>query len=100
MDLFLYRNKILRAYHDSRKLYLVTREEYKQIELDIDKTFKYLQREQSQQRGSKGAGLKQKELEYLKRQMIEMPPRAVKYARMLIDLEFREHTIAINAQNY
>ena len=45
MDLFLYRNKILRAYHDSRKLYAVTREEYEQIEQDIDKTFKYLQRD-------------------------------------------------------
>jgi len=100
MDLFLYRNKILRAYRDSRKLYLVIREEYKQIELDIDKTFKYLQRDQSQQRHSKGVGLKEEELEYLASQMIEMPPRAVKYARMLIDLEFRQNTIAINAQNY
>ncbi|MEG4026808.1 MULTISPECIES: hypothetical protein [unclassified Microcoleus] len=100
MDLFLYRNKILRAYHDSRKLYLVTREEYKQIELDIDKTFKYLQRDQPQQRPSKGAGLKEEGLKYLETQMIEMPPRAVKYARMLIDLQFRENTIAINAQNY
>ncbi|MEG4211295.1 hypothetical protein [Microcoleus sp. S13_B4] len=100
MDLFLYRNKILRAYHDSRKLYAVTREEYKQIELDIDKTFKYLQREQAQQRQSKGAGLNEEELKYLETQMIEMPPRAVKYARMLIDLEFRQNTIAINAQNY
>jgi hypothetical protein len=100
MDLFLYRNKILRAYHDSRKLYQVTREEYRQIELAIDKTFKYLQRDQAQQRQSKGAGLKEEELEHLKRQMIEMPPRAVKYSRMLIDLEFRQNTIAINAQNY
>jgi hypothetical protein len=50
--------------------------------------------------GSKGAGLKQKELEYLKRQMIEMPLRAVKYARLLSDLQVRENTIAINAQNY
>ncbi|WP_445241425.1 hypothetical protein [Microcoleus vaginatus] len=100
MDLFLYRNKILRAYHDSRKLYLVTREEYKQIELDIDNTFKYLQREQSQQRGSKGAGLKQQELEYLKDQMIKMPLRAVNYARMLSELQKLENTIAIHAQNY
>jgi hypothetical protein len=100
MDLFLYRNKILRAYHDSRKLYAVTREEYKQIELDIDKTFKYLQRDKAKLRQSKGAGLNQQELEYLETQMIELPPRAVKYARMLIDLEFRENTIAINAQNY
>lgn len=100
MDLFLYRNKILRAYHDSRKLYAVTREEYKQIELDIDKTFKYLQRDKPQQKQSKGAGLNEEELKYLETQMIEMPPRAVKYARMLIDLEFRQNTIAINAQNY
>ncbi|NQE33898.1 hypothetical protein [Microcoleus asticus] len=100
MDLFLYRNKILRAYHDSRKLYAVTREEYKQIELDIDNTFKYLQRDKAQQKQSKGAGLKEEELKYLETQMIEMPPRAVKYARMLIDLEFRQNTIAINAQNY
>ncbi|NJK68194.1 MAG: hypothetical protein HC941_18150 [Microcoleus sp. SU_5_3] len=100
MDLFLYRHKILRAYRDSRKLYAVIREEYKQIELDIDKTFQYLQRDKSQQRGLKGAGLKEDELEYLESQMIEMPPRAMKYARMLIDLQFRENTIAINTQNY
>ncbi len=100
MDLFLYRNKILRAYGDSRKLYAVIREEYKQIELDIDKTFKYLQRDKSQQRQSKGAGLKEEELKYLETQMIEMPPRAVKYAQLLIYLQFRENTIAINAENY
>lgn len=100
MDLFLYRNKILLAYADSRKIYAVIREEYKQIELDIDKTFKYLQRDKSQQRQSKGAGLKEEELEFLERQMVEMPPRAVQYARSLSDLQFRENTIAINAQNY
>ena len=100
MELFLYRNKILRAFWESRAYYRKIREEYEKIERDIDNTFKYLQRDQAQQRQSKGAGLKQKELEYLKGQMIEMPPRAVKYARMLIDLEFGENTIAINAQNY
>ncbi len=100
MDLFLYRNKILRAYADSRKLYAVIREEYKQIELDIDKTFQYLRRDRAQQRQSKGAGLNEEELEFLATQMIELPPRAVNYARLLIDLQFRENTIAINAENY
>jgi len=39
-------------------------------------------------------------LEYLAIQTLEMPPRAVKYARRsLIDLEFRQNTIAINAKN-
>jgi hypothetical protein len=100
MDLFLYRNKILRADRDSRQLYEVIREEYKQIELDIDKTFDYLERDRARQRQSKGAGLNEEELEYLETQMIKLPQRAVKYARMLSDLQFRENTIAINAQNY
>ncbi|MEZ2250758.1 hypothetical protein [Microcoleus sp.] len=100
MDLFLYRNKILRADQDSRKLYAVIREEYKHIQLDIDKTFDYLERDRAQQRQSKGAGLNEEELEYLETQMIKLPQRAVKYARMLSDLQFCENTIAINAQNY
>ena len=100
MELFLYRNKILRTFHDSRKLYAVIREEYKQIDLDIDQTFKYLQRDKAEKRQSKGAGLNEEELEYLATQMVEMPPRAVKYARLLSDLQMRENTIAINAQNY
>jgi len=100
VELFLYRNKILRAYHDTRKLYLVTREEYKQIELNIDATFKYLRQDEAQQRQLKGTGLKAEELERLERQTIEMPPRAVNYARLLMDLEFRQNTIAINAKNY
>ncbi|MEG4318255.1 MULTISPECIES: hypothetical protein [unclassified Microcoleus] len=100
VELFLYRNKILRAYQDTRKLYLVTREEYKQIELNIDATFKYLQQDEAQQRQLRGAGLKEEELERLKRQTIEMPSRAVKYSRLLMELEFRQNTIAINAKNY
>ncbi|PSB16105.1 hypothetical protein C7B69_17990 [filamentous cyanobacterium Phorm 46] len=59
-----------------------------------------MQRDKAQQKQWKGAGLKEEELKSLQTQMIEMPPRAVKYARMLIDLEFRQNTIAINAQNY
>ncbi len=100
VELFLFRNKILRAYHDTRKIYLVTREEYKQIELNIDATFKYLRQDEAQQRQLKGTGLKAEELERLERQTIEMPPRAVNYARLLMDLELRQNTIAINAKNY
>lgn len=100
VELFLYRNKIIRAYLDTRKLYRVISEEYKQIELNIDATFNYLRQDEAQQRQLKGAGLKEEELERLERQTIEMPPRAVKYARLLMDLQFRENTIAINAKNY
>ena len=78
----------------------MTREEYQQIKLDIENTFKYLQPEQSQPRQSKGAGLKQKELEDLKGQMIKMPRQAVNYAGLLSNLQEQENTIAINAQNY
>ena len=100
VDLFLYRNKILHAYEDTRDIYFVTRHKYEQIEGDIEKTFKYLQREKAHQRQSKGAGLKPEELEYLESQTIEMPPRAVEYTRLLIDMENRQNTIAINAKNY
>ena len=100
VDLFLYRNKIICAYQDTRAYYREIRQEYENIELDIDKTFKYLQRDKAKPRQSKGAGLKEEELQYLETQMIEMPPRAVKYARLVMDLEFRENTIAINAKNY
>jgi hypothetical protein len=100
LDLFLYRNKILCAYRESRKIYAVIRSEYEQIERDIDRTFKYFQREKASQRQLKGAGLNEDELAYLETQMLEMPPRSVKYARSLMDLEFRQNTIAINAKNY
>ncbi|MBE9097580.1 hypothetical protein [Tychonema sp. LEGE 07203] len=100
VDLFLYRNKILHAYKDTRDIYLVTRREYEKIEAEIDKSFKDWQRERAHQRQSKGTGLKPEELEYLTSQTIEMPPRAVEYTRLPIDLENRQNTIAINAQNY
>jgi hypothetical protein len=100
LELLLYRNKIILAYWESRQLYRAIRREYEQIEFDIDRTFKYLQRENSQKRKGQGAGLNEEELEYLETQILEMPPRAVKYARSLIDLEFRKNTIAINAKNY
>ncbi|MEG3839219.1 hypothetical protein [Microcoleus sp. herbarium14] len=88
------------ALRDSRQLYAATRLEYEQIERDIDQTFKYLQREKASQRQSQGACLKEEELAYLETQTLKMPPRAVEYARLLIDLEIRQNTIAINAKNY
>ncbi|PSB05329.1 hypothetical protein C7B69_25560, partial [filamentous cyanobacterium Phorm 46] len=100
LDLCLYRNKTIRADHESRAYYSAIRKEYEQIERDIDNTFQYLQHDEAHQRQLKGGGLKQEELQYLKRKTIEMPPRAVKYARLLMELEIRQNTIAINAQNY
>ena len=100
VDLFLYRHKIILAYQESRAYYSEIRKEYEKIELDIDNTFQYLQRDAAQKQQLKGAGLKQEELEHLKRKTIDMPPRAVKYARLLMELEIRQNTIAINAKNY
>ncbi|MEG5061504.1 hypothetical protein QUB60_27185 [Microcoleus sp. A2-C5] len=100
LDLFLYRHKIILAYKESRAYYSEIRKEYEKIELDIDNTFQYLQHDEAHQRQLKGAGLKQEELEHLQRKTIDMPPRAVKYARLLMNLEIRQNTIAINAQNY
>jgi len=100
LDLFLYRHKIILAYQESRAYYLDIRKEYEKIELDIDNTFQYLQGDAAQKQQLKGAGLKEEELEHLKRKTIDMPPRAVKYARLLMELEIRQNTIAINAKNY
>lgn len=100
LDLFLYRHKVICAYQESCAYYSEIRKEYEKIELDIDNTFQYLQHDEAHQRQSKGTGLKQEELEHLQRKTIDMPPRAVKYARLLMDLEIRQNTIAINAKNY
>lgn len=100
LDLCLYRHKVICAYQESRAYYSEIRKEYEKIELDIDNTFQYLQGDAAQKQQLKGAGLKEEELEHLKRKTIEIPPRAVKYTRLLIDLEIRQNTIAINAKNY
>ena len=100
LDLFLYRNKTIQAYQESRAYYYQIRQEYEKITEDINETFRYLQRDTAPQRQLKGTGLKPEELEYLERKTIEMPPRAVNYAGLLMDLEMRQNTIAINAKNY
>ncbi|MEO9125560.1 MAG: hypothetical protein ABI262_12880 [Microcoleus sp.] len=100
LDLCLYRNKIILAYKESRAYYSEIRKEYEKIELDIDNTFQNLQHDEAHQPQSKGTALNEEELEYLQRKTIDMPPRAVKYARLLMDLEIRQNTIAINAKNY
>ena len=101
IDLFLYRHKVIRAYQESRAYELAIRQEYEQIEQHIDRTFQqYFDDDEADQRESKDAGLTAEKFQYLARQIIEMPPRAVKYARWLMDLEIRQNTIAINAKNY
>ncbi|MCC3404770.1 MAG: hypothetical protein JGK17_04105 [Microcoleus sp. PH2017_10_PVI_O_A] len=100
LDLCLYRNKVILAYKESRAYYLEIRKEYAQIDVDIESTFQYLQHDEAYQRQGKDSRLKKEELEYLESQTINMPPRAVKYARLLIEMEIRQNTIAINAKNY
>ena len=100
LDLCLYRHKIILAYQESRAYYSKIRKEYEQIELNIDSAFQYLQRDVAQNQQSKDADLEEEELQFLAQQTIEMPPRAVEYTRLLIDLEIRQNTIAINAKNY
>ena len=100
LDLFLYRNKTIQAYQESRAYYYQIRQEYEKITEDINETFRYLQRDTAPQRQLKGTGLKPEELEYLERKTIEIPPRAVNYAGLLMDLEMRQNTIAINTKNY
>lgn len=96
IDLFFYRNKIVSVYQESRKISRVTRSEYEKIEERIETIFQGLPQSNSSNKGR----LSQENLESLNTELIEMPVRAVEYARLLRDLQFRHHTIEINAGNY
>lgn len=87
IDLLFYRNKIVYVYQQSRKTSLVTRDEYEKIEQRIDTIFRGLPQYNTSNKG----GLSQENLESLNTELIEMPGQAVEYARLLIDLPFRQH---------
>ncbi|MBD1940382.1 hypothetical protein [Microcoleus sp. FACHB-68] len=95
LELLLYRNKILHTYHERDKIYYVTRDEYEQIEQIINETFENLNKEKSYPQR-----LSQNVLQKLNTQLMQMPTKAVEYARLLRDIEIRQHTLNINTQNY
>ncbi len=90
IDLFGYRNKIIQSYLDSRKVYKLLDQDYKQIEQEIDKFEKL----------TKADSLSEADLQQLQIQLKTLAKIASNYARLLRDLEEQRHTLSINTRNY
>ncbi|MEH2065196.1 MAG: hypothetical protein V7K50_23545 [Nostoc sp.] len=90
LDLFFFRTKVVKAYKDSREIYKQLDAAYLQIEAELDKVPK-LGDEQSMFAAN---------LTDLKNQLKALPQLALRYTRLLRNLEDYQNTIAINAYNY
>lgn len=88
--LFLYRNKIIQSYKNSRDVKIVIADDYQKIEQQIN-DINQLSCDQK---------LSEEELNKLKIQLKQLPKIALEYAQMLRDLEDYRHTIVLNNQNY
>ncbi|CBN56773.1 MULTISPECIES: hypothetical protein [Kamptonema] len=92
IDLLFYRNKIIKSFQDSRKIYHDLVKNYDEIEEDI----KYLQQQLAKIRSS----LTTADLETLKQQLKVLLGKALSYTSVLRKLEAFDNTIAINLNNY
>lgn len=90
LDLFFFRTKVVKAYQDSRITYHDVASAYKEIEDAIDNLPK---------KGEKDK-VTTDELKELKDKLKELPQLALKYTRLLRNLEDYQNTIAINDSNY
>ncbi|NEQ81744.1 MAG: hypothetical protein F6K26_16270 [Moorea sp. SIO2I5] len=91
INLFCYRNKVIRAYQLNRQVYKVIKTEYQNIEEYFDNTFQNWPASQS---------LSQGELNKFKEEIKSVSQKALDYSRLLRDLEHYRLTITINAENY
>ncbi len=89
LDLFFFRTKVVKAYQDSREIYKLLDEVYK----DIEKELKILPNNSSN-------SLTQEDLDKLTEKLKYLAELAVKYTRLLRNLEDNQNTIAINSENY
>ena len=90
LDLFFYHSKIIKAYKDSRITYKDLDRKYRDIESEVNKI---LEPENNQ-------GITRKYLKKLQKQLKAFPQLALKYTRLLLNLEESQNTIVINADNY
>jgi predicted ester cyclase len=90
LDLFFYRNKIIKTYQDSRVIYQQLDAAYRQIESEVDNI---PEPENTQ-------GVTSKYLKALQKQLKAFPKLAFQYNRLVLNLEDAQNTIAINADNY
>lgn len=90
LDLFFFRTKIVKAYQDSRTTYNDVASAYKDIEDAIDNLPKKGENDE----------VTTDELKDLKNKLKGLPQLALKYTRLLRNLEDYQNTIFINESNY
>ncbi|MGK7925536.1 MAG: hypothetical protein AB4290_09865 [Spirulina sp.] len=91
IDLFAYRNKIITAYQNSRKIYQVLTQEYNDISNKIDKIFTEKLSQYS---------LTENRLEQFKNYLQTAPQTQLEYLQLIRDLENYYLTIKTNTNNY
>ena len=91
LDLLFYRNKIVKSFQDSRKIYHELDREYRIIEKNM---------EILQQQFSRGTVLTAAQLQEFQEQLKQLFSKAVTYTRLLRKLEDYDNTIALNLNNY
>ena len=91
LDLLFYRNKIIKYFQDSRKIYHELDREYRIIEKNM---------EILQAQFSRGTVLNSAQLQEFQEQLKQLFSKAVTYTRLLRKLEDYDNTIALNLNNY
>jgi hypothetical protein len=89
--LLFHRNKIIKAFQDSRQIYHELDAEFRTIEKNMDNL---------QQQFARGTVLTASQLQELQEQLKQLFTKAVTYTRLLRKLEEFDNTIAINLYNY
>ncbi|MFB8796866.1 MAG: hypothetical protein U7126_22180 [Microcoleus sp.] len=91
LNLLFHRNKIIKAFQDSRLIYHELDREYRIIEKNM---------EILQQQFSRGTVLTPPQLQEFQEQLKQLFSKAVTYTRLLRKLEDYDNTIALNLYNY
>ena len=91
LDLLFHRNKIIKAFQDSRQIYRELDREYRIIEKNM---------EILQAQFSRGTVLTSAQLQEFQEQLKQLFSKAVTYTRLLRKLEDYDNTIALNLNNY
>lgn len=89
--LLFHRNKIIKAFQDSRQIYHELDAEFRTVEKNMDNL---------QQQFARGTVLTAPQLQELQEQLKQLFTKAVTYTRLLRKLEEFDNTVAINLYNY
>ncbi len=92
VDLFYYRNKIIKAFHNSRQIHRILLDFYRQVEDNVN----CLQ----QRIDELGSDLTTENLQEFKEELKKLLKTALTYTQGLTKLEDYDNTIAINLNNY